>query len=117
MDFDLGIYIKAAVSGVPLLFVVIGLVWVWGELGAKGKVQLISSMLTGLALGLPYMVTQTRPPVGDWWISFSYWFAGIVYGLGLGVLASVLYNLNKDLLKKLVEKYIFLDDSDDPAVV
>lgn len=105
MEFDLAIYVKAAVSGVPLLFVVIGLVWAWGELGAQGKAQLVSSMLTGLALGLPYMVTQTRPPTGDWWLAFGYWFAAIVYGLGLGVLASVLYNVNKDLLKKLIEKY------------
>ena len=105
MEFDLAIYVKAAVSGVPLLFVVIGLVWVWGELGAKGKAQLVSSMITGLALGLPYMITQTRPPVGDWWLSFGYWFAGIIYGLGLGVLSSVLYNINKDLIKKLIEKY------------
>jgi len=106
MEFDLTVYIEAAVSGVPLLFVVIGLVWVWGKMGLQGKQQLISSMLTGLALGLPYMIAQTRPPVDDWWLSFGYWFATVIYGLGLGVFASVLYELNKDLIAKLIEKYL-----------
>jgi hypothetical protein len=115
MDFDLAIYIKAAVSGVPLLFVVIGLVWLWGEMGLKGNAQFISSMLTGFALGLPYMITQTRPPVGDWWLSFGYWFAAVVYGLGLGVLASVLYNINKDLIKKLIEKYTTVRYYEEPV--
>ena len=106
MEFDLSVYVKAAVSGVPLMFVVIGLVWVWGKLGLQGKQQLISSMLTGMALGLPYMIAQTRPPVGDWWLSFGYWFATVIYGLGLGVFASVLYELNKDLIAKLIAKYL-----------
>ena len=106
MDFDLTVYVNAAVSGVPLMLVVIGLVWVWGKLGLQGKQQLVSSMLPGLALGLPYMIAQTRPPVGDWWLSFGYWFATVIYGLGLGVFASVLYELNKDLIAKLIAKYL-----------
>jgi hypothetical protein len=106
MEFDLTVFIQAAVQGVPLMFVVIGLVWVWGKLGLQGKQQLVSSMLTGLALGLPYMIAQTRPPVGDWWVAFGYWFATVVYGLGLGVFASLLYELNKDLATKLIQKYL-----------
>lgn len=106
MEFDLTVYIKAAVQGVPLLFVVMGLVWAWGKLGLEGKQQLVSSLMTGLALGMLYMVAQTRPPAGDWWLSFGYWFANAIYGLGLGVLASLLYELNKDLIKKLIEKYL-----------
>ena len=105
LDYDLAIFVKAAVSGVPLLFVVIGLVWAWGELGAQGKVQLLSSLATGLVLGFLYMFTTTRPPSGDAWEASGYWFACVIYGLGLGLLASVLYSINKDLIKKLVEKY------------
>ena len=106
LEFDLTVYAKAAVQGVPLMFVVIGLVWVWGKLGLQGKQQLVSSMLTGMALGMPYMVTQMRPPVGDWWVALGYWFAVVIYGLGLGVFASLLYELNKDLVVKLIEKFL-----------
>jgi hypothetical protein len=106
MEFDLGVYVQAAVSGVPLLFVCMGLVWAWGKLGLEGKQQLVSSLITGLALGLLYMVSQTRPPVGDTWVSFGYWFANVIYGLGLGVFASLLYEINKDLIRKLIEKYL-----------
>ena len=106
MEFDLSVYVKAAVTGVPLLFVTMGLVGAWGKLGLEGKQQLVSSLLTGLALGLLYMIAQTRPPTGDAWQVYVYWFANVIYGLGLGVFASLLYEINKDLIRKLIEKYL-----------
>lgn len=105
MEFDLSIFLKAAVSGVPLTFVVLVLVWVWGNFGAKGKVQLASSMLTGLVLGMLYMVNQAPPPVGVY-PQFQYWFGATVYGLGLGGLASVTWELSKDAIEKAVAKFL-----------
>ena len=110
MEFDLSVYIQAAVSGVPLLFVVIGLVWWYGKaFDLAGRWQFISSMLTGLVLGIPYMILQAQPPsvsVAGWWPSFGYWFGVIVYGLGLGVFASALYEVAKDLIIKIISKYL-----------
>lgn len=102
MSFDLSAYLNAAVQGVPLAFVVMGLVWAWGELGVKGPWQMVSSLATGLVLGGGYMVAQTRPPVGDAWQAFGYWFAVAVYGLGLGVMSSGLYEFGKDTILKAV---------------
>lgn len=107
MDFDLSVFVGAAVQGVPLVFVVIGLVWVYGKIwGLAGAQQFASSMLTGLVLGLGYMVSQTAPPVGDWYPQFQYWFAAIFYGLGLGVLASGIYEVGKDTLEKVMAKLL-----------
>ena len=79
-----------------------GLVWAWGKLGAKGKTQLISSLVTGTILGFLYMLAKVRPPEGDWWLVYGYWFADVIYGLGLGLLGSLLYELQKDLLEKII---------------
>jgi hypothetical protein len=106
MEYDLSVYIKSAVAGVPLLFVVMGLVWFWGKLGVTGKWQLGTSMLTGLVLGAGFMVTQTRPPVGDWYTSFIYWFSNVIYGAGLGLLASGFYNIGKTVLEKALAKFL-----------
>jgi len=108
MEFDLTTYIKAAMQGVPLLFVVIGLVWFWGKLGAKGTIQLLSSMATGLVLGMLYMIAMVRPPSGDWWIIFVYVFGNLIYALGLGILAALLHEWAKDILTKAIAKYFTL---------
>lgn len=102
MEYDLTVYIKAVVQGVPLMFVVMGLVWMWGKLGAKGKVQLFSSMVTGLILGVGYMVAVTKPPIGDWWQGYVYWFGNVVFGVGLGLIASGFYEIGKGLIQKFV---------------
>lgn len=105
IDFDLSVFIDAMVSGVPLTFVVIGCTWLAGK-WLSGKAQLMAALLIGTAWGIPYMVIQSRPPVGDAWLSFGYWFACVAYGIGLGALAALLYETAKDLGKKLVEKLV-----------
>jgi drug/metabolite transporter (DMT)-like permease len=91
-------YFGAMVSGVPLLLVVMGLVEWFKAQGVTGKTLGLVSMAVGLILGGGFMITQTRPPVGDWWTSYVYWFGVIVYGIGLGIVASGLYDIVKKLL-------------------
>jgi hypothetical protein len=89
MDF----YVDAAVKGIPLVFVVLGLVQWTEKMGLKGKLQLGASMGIGLLLGVGYQASLAIP--GD----FASWFAVIVYGLGLGVVASGIYEIAKKLSK------------------
>ena len=90
---DIQAYTDAAVNGIPLLFVVAGLVQVVGQFGVKGKAQLAASLVIGLVLGLGYQIAQLGAPA-----DFGGWFAAVIYGLGLGVVASGLYETAKKLL-------------------
>jgi hypothetical protein len=92
-------YFGAMVAGVPLVLVVIGLVEWFKRIGFEGSELLYVSMAVGVILGFGYMLFQTRPPAGDWWVLGSYLFANVVYGLGLGVVASGLYDAVKAILK------------------
>ena len=94
------VYYGAMVRGVPLLFVVVGLVEWAKSLGAQGNALRLSSMAVGIVLGLGFMVTQTEPPVDGWYPAYVYWFGNVVYGLGLGLVASGLYDTVKRLLTK-----------------
>lgn len=104
---DLNLFLQASVSGVPLVFVVIGIVQ-WFKVFKKGdgspvfsgNVLNIISMFVGLLLGGGYMLIQTRPPSGDWYPSLTYWFSTAVYGLAMGLVASGLYNTAKELIEK-----------------
>src|SRR3990172_95675 len=107
---EIAAYADAAVAGVPLLFVVLGFVeWLKGfknRAGGQlvdGNWLLLTSMLVGLMLGGGFMLTQTRPPAGDWWLGYVYWFVTIIYGVGLGIVASGLYNIIKRILAGLVK--------------
>jgi hypothetical protein len=109
---DIKAYADAAVAGVPLLFVVFGLVsWLksfknsaGGQL-IDGNWLLLVSMLAGVVLGGGYMVSQTRPPGGDWWVGYVYWFTTVIYGIGLGVVASGFYNEVKRLIAGLADRH------------
>lgn len=81
MDFQ-----NAVVSGVPLVLVVIGLVEWSKRIGASGRALQILSMLIGIVLGVLYQYSQ-QPLEG-----FSAWFGAAVYGLGLGLVASGIYD-------------------------
>ncbi len=75
-------YFDVAVAGIPLLFVVMGLVeWV-RQFGVSGNWLRVTSMIVGLVLGMGYQVSQGMPA------TFAAWFAAAVYGLALGVVAS-----------------------------
>ncbi len=70
----------------PLLAIVFGVVDYLGKVGVKGTWQLISSLLTGLALGglVMYFMTYPATPVA--------WFAVALFGLLVGLAASGCYN-------------------------
>ena len=88
MNFD------AIVAGLPLVLVVLGLVeWV-KRLGLQGRAVVIVSMAIGLALGLAYQVSIAVP------IDFAGWFGAAVYGIGLGLVASGIYDVGKSILNK-----------------
>lgn len=81
MDFS-----NAMVNGVPLALVVIGLVeWV-KQMGVTGQTLKVVSLGLGLALGLAYQYS-VQPPV-----DFAGWFGAVLYGLGLGLVASGIFD-------------------------
>jgi len=104
---DLTSFVKATVSGVPLVFVVIGFVY-WfkqfkkpdGSQLFSGNTLLLVSMCWGLLLGGGYVVSATHPPVGEWWPVYVYWFAVFVYGIAMGIVASGLYSAVKAIIEK-----------------
>lgn len=81
MDFS-----EMLVGGVPLMFIVLGLVEWSKRLGVSGKWLLVLSMLIGLVIGVLYQVSLGMP------VGFSGWFVAIVFGLGVGVVASGVYD-------------------------
>lgn len=105
--FDLTSFLKASVSGVPLIFIIIGMVY-WfkqfktpsGERLFSGNVLLLVSMGWGLLLGGGYIVATTRPPNTDAWLIYVYWFGCLAYALAMGIVASGLYNVVKDAIDK-----------------
>ncbi len=112
---DLEIFLKAAVTGIPLLFPVWGLVQLFklfkkknGEQAINGNVLLILSFAWGLILGGGYMVFATQPPVpdGNWYTQYVYWFAVGFYGISIGILASVFWEALKTIVDKAIEKFI-----------
>lgn len=90
---------QVSILGVPLLFVVIGLVEYVKRLGVEGKPLLGVSMAIGLILGTGYQVAALGLP-----LDYATWFYVIVYGLGLGVVASGVYDAAKALIEKAIGK-------------
>jgi hypothetical protein len=81
------IFKDVAVAGVPLLAFVLGLVqWVKG-FGMSGNSVKALSMGIGLVFGVGYQYA-TIPPV-----EFAGWFAAVVFGLALGLVASGIYEV------------------------
>lgn len=91
----------AVVAGVPLIFVIVGLVEWLKKLGVTGIWLTISSMVIGLLLGVGYYITVGRPPIGDPWLMWGYWFAVIIFGLAMGVVASGLYDAVKNIISSI----------------
>ena len=95
MDFT-----GAMVNGLPLLTVVLGLVaWVKGW-GVEGNALRASSMIIGLLLGVGYMFGDLGLPA-----TFGGWFGFIVYGLGLGLTASGIYDAGAGIVAKAMGEF------------
>ena len=81
MDFS-----EMLVGGVPLMFIVLGLVEWSKRLGVNGKWLLVLSMLIGLIFGILYQMSLAMPN------GFGEWFVTIGFGLGVGIVASGVYD-------------------------
>lgn len=109
MELDLTIFAGAAVSGIPLLFVVFGIVQYAktfkrddGSQLLTGNGLLIVSMVVGLVVGALFMLSQNPPPTStDPYAWFLYLFGLIVYGLALGLLAALFWDGLRGAVEKL----------------
>lgn len=104
---DLSVYTKA-IAGVPLLFVVFGAVEIMKRLKNReggqlisGNVLLLASLAWGLLVGAGYMLAEVPPPAVFVW---SYWFGLACYGLGLGYLASLFFDMVSAVVEKAIAK-------------
>ena len=87
-------YVNAAVAGVPLLFVVLGLVQWFKAYNISGPALRGVSMGIGLLLGAGYQIAVVGLPA-----DFAGWFAVVIYGLGLGVIASGVYDAASTMIR------------------
>lgn len=82
------------VAGIPLLLIVIGLVQFIKGFGLNGNTVKGLSLAVGLVLGGGYQYSIATPA------DFAGWFALVVFGLGLGLVASGLYDANSGVNNK-----------------
>ena len=87
MEFD------QIVNGVPLIFVVMGLVELVKAFGVQGKALTAASFLIGLGLGVLYQVSIAVPD------GFAGWFGAVIFGLALGLVACKVYDAMKSATK------------------
>lgn len=80
---------NAIIAGIPLFWLVMALVTLWGKLGITGKWQLLSSLVTGAIIGIAYQASIMT--LATW----QDWFGAIVYGLALGLTATGVYETVK----------------------
>ena len=87
MEFD------QVINGIPLIFVVMGLVELVKAFGVQGKALTAASFAIGLALGILYQVSLGVP------VGFAGWFGAAVFGLALGLVASKVYDAIRSATK------------------
>lgn len=80
MNFD------QVINGIPLILVVMGLVEISKSFGAEGKMLTAISFVIGLILGVLYQISLGAP------VDFAGWFGAVIFGLGLGLVASKVYD-------------------------
>ena len=80
MEFD------QIVNGIPLLFVVMGLVELSKSFGAQGKALTAISFGIGLIVGLLYQISLGLP------VGFAEWFGSAFFALALGLVTSKVYD-------------------------
>lgn len=106
-SFDLSTFISASTSGVPILFVVLALVFAGKRLGVAGRGLTALALVLGLGLGVGYQLAVVGVPA-----EFAGWFAVGVFGLGLGGLASLTYDLAKNVVENSIAKILGLKSAD-----
>jgi len=84
----------------PLMAIIMALVEVWGRFGAKGKVQLASSLGTGLVLGGGFAVLVVQPANAVGWTTVG------MFGLIVGLSASGVYNVGKGIASRATDKLV-----------
>jgi hypothetical protein len=95
-------FLTASVFGIPIILLVIGLVYAIGDkFGVIGKAQFVVSLAIGLIFGGGYQAA-----VGSLGYNFLAIFSYVVYGLLMGLFASLLYDTAKDLLAKIIGKIL-----------
>lgn len=77
--------------------IVIGLTTLWGQLGVKGKAQLLSSLATGLVVGSFFGWVEVQPTDLVTWVVVG------TFGLITGLEATGLYETGKGLFKKYTQ--------------
>jgi len=101
MLFDPKAFLEASVAGIPLvLFVLVLTMWLGDVFNAQGKQKMVISMVVGLVFGVAYQISLALPG------SFAGWFAVVVYGLGLGLLASGSWDAGRVMLEKALSKVL-----------
>lgn len=81
-------------ASVFLTSVIMALVTLWGKLGISGKAQLVSSLVTGLVIGGGFMWIELNPATAKDWATV------LLYGLILGLTASGVYEVGKEIALK-----------------
>ena len=84
MDFG-----DAIVNGIPLVFVIGGLVQFAKKFNLSGNACTALSLGLGVVLGIAYQVQAGLRA------DFAGWFSAVIYGLALGIATSGLYDLVK----------------------
>lgn len=82
------------VAGIPLLFVVIGLVEWFKLFNISGNILRFISMGIGLVIGIGYMLASHGLPT-----IFADWFALVIFGLALGIVASGIFDAGRSIVR------------------
>lgn len=103
MNFD------QVINGVPLIFVVMGLVELVKVFGIQGKALTAVSFGIGLVIGLLYQISLGMPA------NYTGWFGAALFGLALGLVASKVYDAIGSAMVRKVNLYEFPTDDHDEA--
>ena len=93
--------LTVSVLGVPLIFVIIGMVTFMRQLGLVGRGLTVASLVWGLVIGVGYQISVLGVP-----LDFAGWWAIIIYGIGLGLLAALFYDTFKGVIERAIEHLV-----------
>lgn len=104
--FDFGKFFAASKENGPMVIaIVLCLVTLLGKFGVSGKAQLGSALGIGLVLGGCFNIAALGVPA-----DFAGWFSTVMYGLMMGLTASLGYDTGKALVTKAVTKSLGIQD-------